>query len=584
MRLLTYRGDGELTITADLVDEDTIPPYAILSHMWGADAEEVSFEDLASNTGKAKLGYEKIRFCGAQAQHDGLRYFWIDTCCINKANKAELSQAIQSMFRWYHNAAQCYVYLTDVAAFPLETDEEANVQLWESDFRKSKWFTRGWTLQELLAPSTVEFFGRDRSKLGDKTLLTQQVYEATGIPHSALQGTPLSQFSIKDRLRWSEHRQTTRPEDKAYSLLGVVDVDLAPCYGEGAEGAFRRLYDEIRKVERCIKDICSTDSRDDKKRIEDTKGGLLKDSYRWIFDNASFQQWHNDSQSRLLWIKGDPGKGKTMLLCGIINELQKSTVKTALVSYFFCQATDSRINSATAVLRGLLYLLLSQQPSLISHVRKRYDHVGKALFEDANAWIALTEIFANVLQDLSLTTSYLIIDALDECITDLPKLLDFVVKQSSASFRVRWVVSSRNWPDIEKRLEDAGHKVRLSLELNEDSVSKAVQIFIEQKVSQLALRNKYDNKIRDAVFKHLASNADNTFLWVALVCQNLEATAKRNVLRKLNLFPSGLDSLYKRMMQQISKSDDAGLCKQILALIALMYRPVTLEELAALLE
>ncbi|KAF1936956.1 HET-domain-containing protein [Clathrospora elynae] len=584
MHLLKYGEDGELTIAK--FNEDTIPSYAILSHRWGAEAQEVTFDDIARTIGKDKSGYEKIQFCGEQARQDGLQYFWIDTCCINKANKAEFSWAIQSMFRWYRNAARCYVYLSDVTASPQGTDEEASAPLWDSDFRKSEWFTRGWTLQELLAPGSVEFFTREWEKLGDKLSLIQQIYEITGIPRPALQGVSLSQFSINERLRWKEHRKTTCEEDGTYSLLGIFDVDLAPVYGEGAAGAFRRLMVEIEKRERCIKDIrrTCTDPRDDKKRIENTKGGLLKDSYRWILDNASFQQWHYDPQSRLLWIKGDPGKGKTMLLCGIIDELRRSIAKMDLVSYFFCQATDSRINSATAVLRGLLYLLVIQQPSLIFYVREKYDHAGKDLFEDANAWFALTEILAKMLRDPRLNATYLIIDALDECVTDLPKLLEFVAKQSSASSRVKWIVSSRNWPGIEEQLEQAGHKVRLSLELNADSVSAAVNIFIQQKVSKLAEQKKYDAPTHNAVLARLTSNANDTFLWVALVCQDLQATARRNVLKKLDLFPPGLDALYKRMMQQISESDDAELCKQMLALIALVYRPITLEELVALVK
>jgi len=129
MRLLKYGDDGKLSITADLANEDTIPPYAILSHTWGADAMEVTFQDLTNGTGKDKDGYKKIRFCQEQARQDGLEYFWIDTCCIDKSNMGELSQAIQSMFRWYRNAARCYVYLSDVSAFPLENDEEANPPL-----------------------------------------------------------------------------------------------------------------------------------------------------------------------------------------------------------------------------------------------------------------------------------------------------------------------------------------------------------------------------------------------------------------------------------------------------------------------
>jgi hypothetical protein len=117
-----------------------------LSHTWGADAEEVTFEDLTNGTGKDKPGYEKIHFCRQQAKQDGLEYFWVDTCCINKANYTELSQAINSMFRWYYNVAQCYIYLLDVSSPAFDTNEESNPQLWESDFQKSRWFTRGWTL------------------------------------------------------------------------------------------------------------------------------------------------------------------------------------------------------------------------------------------------------------------------------------------------------------------------------------------------------------------------------------------------------------------------------------------------------
>jgi hypothetical protein len=166
------------------------------------------------------------------------------------------------------------------------------------------------------------------------------------------------------------------------------------------------------------------------------------------------------------------------LLYGIINELKKSMAKSVLLSYFFCQATDSRINYATAVLRGLIYLLVNQQPSLISHIRTKYDQAGKTLFEDVNAWVALSEIFTNILQDPSLESTFLIVDALNECIADLPKLLDFIVQTLSASARIKWIVSSRNWPSIKKILDTVTQKVRLCLKLNKKSVSAAITTFI----------------------------------------------------------------------------------------------------------
>ncbi|KAL5375986.1 hypothetical protein DPSP01_010850, partial [Paraphaeosphaeria sporulosa] len=606
MRLLKYGEDGRITISS--FDDDALPRYAILSHTWGADADEVTFADLAKGNSKHKpgdiemsgykkmfgykkvlgykktTGYKKIRFCAEQAQQDGLQYFWVDTCCIDKSDKAELSLAIQSMFRWYQNATKCYVYLSDVSTKKGIAGSFSTKFTWEPAFKSSRWFTRGWTLQELVAPSIVEFFSQEWEKLGDKTSLKSLIKRITGIPHEALEGAPLSQFSIDERLRWKEGRVTKREEDGAYSLQGILDVELAPVYGEGAAGAFRRLMDEIDGLKRCVQDLHSTDPRNDKQRIEDTKGGLLADSYRWVLDNTTFQQWQQDPHSRLLWVKGDPGKGKTMLLCGLINELQKSIPKSAHLSYFFYQATDARINSATAALRGLLHMLVTQKPSLASHIRKKYDFAGKALFEDANAWVVLEEIFGDLIQNPSLTMTYLIIDALDECVVDRTKLLEFVAKQSSASPRVKWIVSSRNWPDIEAQLERAGHKVKLSLELNAHSVAAAVDVFIQRKVDQLAQEKGYKAEVRLAVLQHLRLNANDTFLWVALVCQDLKTTPKWNVLNKLALFPPELDSLYKRMMDQISESDGAEICRQVLASTAILYRPIAVPELVALVE
>jgi hypothetical protein len=590
MHLLKYNEDGDLTITS--FDNSKPPPYAILSHTWAADNEEVTYADLNKGTGKAKPGYKKISFCGEQALQDNLHYFWVDTCCIDKNDKAEQSQAIRSMFRWYQNATKCYVYLSDVSLHKRKAGSMLARFTWEPAFRVSRWFTRGWTLQELLAPRTVEFFSKEWKTLGDKRGLKSLISQITSIPLQVLDGAPLSQYSVNERLYWKGDRETKLEEDMAYSLSGICNVDIAPVYGEGKEEAFKRLHYEIRKQEerlreqdKCLGDLCITDPRDDKKRIEETKGGLLADSYRWILDNIAYQEWQQDSQNRMLWVKGNPGKGKTMLLCGIINELHKSMHKTALLSYFFCQATDRRLNSATAVLRGLLYMLVKQQPSLLSHIRKKHDNASRTLFEDANAWFALTEIFVGVLQDPSLGTAYLIIDALDECVTgDLPKLLSFIAEQSSASLRVKWIVSSRNWPTIEEQLERAEHKTTLSLELNAEAVAAAVAVFIERKVDRLAQEKQYRVVIQHAVLNHLKSNANDTFLWVALVCQELERTEKWNVLKKLDSLPPGLDALYRRMMEQIRDSESDEICLQVLASTAVLYRPVTIAELVALVE
>lgn len=162
---------GHIKLTKDL-PFDKAPSYAILSHTWGPDEEEVTLQDIMEGNAQDKLGYEKIKFCATQAQRDGLRYFWVDSCCIDKRNSTELSEAIISMFKWYQAANRCYVYLSDVSA--------SDPELWKpygwNQFRESKWFTRGWTLQELLAPSSVEFFARRGRRLGDKKSLSQEIH------------------------------------------------------------------------------------------------------------------------------------------------------------------------------------------------------------------------------------------------------------------------------------------------------------------------------------------------------------------------------------------------------------------------
>ena len=206
MRLLKLTGPGTFNLIE--VAGSSIPRYGILSHTW-EDEQEVSFEDLIKGVGQCKAGYEKIRFCGEQATRDNLQYFWVDTCCIDKSNNTELTEAINSMFRWYRNAAKCYVYLADVSAPGHNIDAQAYQSAWEVDFRKSRWFTRGWTLQELIAPMSVEFFSKQHQRLGDKKSLEKQIHEITGIPTQALQGNPFSDFSVAERIAWAAKRQTT---------------------------------------------------------------------------------------------------------------------------------------------------------------------------------------------------------------------------------------------------------------------------------------------------------------------------------------------------------------------------------------
>ncbi|RWA10086.1 hypothetical protein EKO27_g5017 [Xylaria grammica] len=243
MRLLWAEADGNFRL-AEFSDEK-IPPYAILSHTWGADDEEVSFRDIVDGRGKNKPGYKKIRFCAQQARKDGLKFFWVDSCCIDKSSSTELSEAINSMFRWYQRATKCYAYLSDISIPKPAINGPSSSRARKQSIKSSKWFERSWTLQELLAPTSVEFFTREWEPLGNKRTLEKEIHDRTKIPIRALRGMSLSHFGVNERLSWARGRQAKREEDKAYSLLGIFDVHMPLIYGEGWEHAYARLRKEI---------------------------------------------------------------------------------------------------------------------------------------------------------------------------------------------------------------------------------------------------------------------------------------------------------------------------------------------------
>jgi hypothetical protein len=257
MRLLETTDGRTYRLTEDFRHQSQVPAYAILSHTWEED-QEVTFDDINKDTKSKymklrsslrlrprseKRGYKKLRFCAQQAKRDGLQFFWVDTCCIDKSNSSELQRAINSMFQWYQNAAKCYLYLSDVSTAGAK--RKSWLSALQEAFMGSRWFTRGWTLQELLAPKEVEFFSKEGTCVGSRFELKQLIHVITNIPPRALSGAPLKEFGVDERLSWAVGRQTTRIEDEVYSLLGIFNVQLPFIYEEGYDKALRRLLDEI---------------------------------------------------------------------------------------------------------------------------------------------------------------------------------------------------------------------------------------------------------------------------------------------------------------------------------------------------
>ncbi|UNI14942.1 hypothetical protein JDV02_001519 [Purpureocillium takamizusanense] len=264
MRLL-----NATTFELALFSDDQIPPYAILSHTWAE--EEASFESLSgvgaaaaagvASRARQPRGWAKITQSCAAARALGLDYIWVDTCCIDKGSSAELSEAINSMFRWYRQASVCIAYLADVFGVDVDgvADGEDTTRRGGSGggrgvcFKRSRWFTRGWTLQELIAPCEVLFYGADWASLGTRASLRKLIKEATGIPEQLLaaarggDAAAVDAFSVAQRMSWAAARVTTRPEDVAYCLLGLFDINMPLLYGEGPAKAFKRLQEEIIK-------------------------------------------------------------------------------------------------------------------------------------------------------------------------------------------------------------------------------------------------------------------------------------------------------------------------------------------------
>lgn len=247
------------------------PPYGILSHTWGY--EEVSYHDLRhglTETVQYKYGWRKIDHCCRQAQKDSLEFVWVDTCCIDKSSSAELQEAINSMFHWYEMSTECYVFLGDFerpSGYSTSTGDDSQVQSADAapsrlpgtaetslpGFKNARWFRRGWTLQELLAPESVRFFDSQWREFGDKVSLRVQLAEITRISEEILLATvmgarqAMSGVSVAQRMSWASSRVTTRIEDTAYCLLGIFDVNMPLIYGEGPK-AFQRLQEEIMKI------------------------------------------------------------------------------------------------------------------------------------------------------------------------------------------------------------------------------------------------------------------------------------------------------------------------------------------------
>jgi hypothetical protein len=496
MRLLRLQ-DNNVSLT----DYSGKPPrYAILSHTWGADDEEVSFRDILDGTGSNKEGYRKLIFCGQQAARHGLEYYWVDTCCIDKSSSAELTEAINSMFRWYQDSERCYVYLSDVS-----TDADSDLMRWKPDFRKSRWFTRGWTLQELIAPKSVEFYSQEGYLLGNKLFLKQSLCEVTGIAFEALDGTALDHFSVEDRLSWAAKRTTKREEDAAYSLLGLFDIHMPMIYGEGRQKAFRRLLREIDDAKDAAPSkACNADERSKLAKAHEWLSAAEPSSnYQqalklrqhntglWLLKSGQYQAWKTDPAS-FLWIHGIPGSGKTILSSTILEEVLRpcSDIQEKAVLYFYFDFNDSQKQDAESMLRSLISQLLRRSTTFPSSLDSLF-----LLHENGRQQPSSDELLKSLRQLIQGSAqTYVVLDALDEC-SQRSELMEILTRMGGWQLQnSHVVVTSRRERDIEAVMHKISSR-RNHICLESEVIDEDIRQYVRQRLSDDTVLNKWGKDI-----------------------------------------------------------------------------------------
>jgi hypothetical protein len=340
--------------------------------------------------------------------------------------------------------------------------------------------------------------------------------------------------------------------------------------------------------QQCLQALLVTDPRVEKTRISLSKDALLDGSCTWVLGDPAFVDWWNKDDIRILWIHGDPGKGKTMMAMALVEEIStrlqppvvkgvvgKDIAEKGILAYFFCQGTIDGLNDAISVLRGLIYVLVEERRDLLYHVTKIYNNEGSHLFEGSYGLCALWKLLLDIIRDPLVPQVYLMIDALDECSAYQVELLRLLTEGDGASCsKVKWLITSRNEPQIQEMLDENDRIRHVSLESYSQYVSDAVRAFINFKIQKL---KKYNDSLRETVRAYLHDNANGTFLWVALVCQRLEKTPVRKTLSALKEFPPGLEPLYGRMFGQIWHMEDqenVEYCRKILCAAILAYRPL----------
>jgi hypothetical protein len=536
MRLLRY-SDGFQFSDHD----DNPPPYAILSHTWSENNDdEVMYQDVLHGTTK---DLTKLNFCREQAAAAKLEYFWIDTCCIDKRNEAEVAYAIRSMYRWYNEAALCVVYLSDMSIRKRKVTH-SDIAGWQNSLKRCRWFARGWTLQEMIASKNMEFFARD-GHLGSKEALLPYLYDVTGIDLQA------SMPGHRIRLGWVANRVTKRPEDKAYCMMGICGVTLSPQYGEGEHEARRRLeaaivqrYGSIalengalepvsRDHHQTILDLLRFDAMESRRM---TIPAAMQKTCKWILAHPVCVMWLK-AEGRFFWIKGKPGAGKSVMVKFLDEHIKKTTKHIVRLSFYFTARGEQLEKTFEGMYRSLLVQLLDAVPKL-HHI------VDKMKHSQAHDTLQLQSALADGINELDVPV-YFFIDAVDECQDkDVRNMIDFFENLQDGSAKVFVCFASRHYPIYEI-------PTRLQLVLEQSGEHTAD---LERYVQTNLRLGGATPKQRDEITTQIISKASGVFLWVVLAVKILQKEVSGGRLHavqaRLNEIPPGLTELFQDILRR----------------------------------
>lgn len=617
MRLIRCLENGQLGLTKNYDEEELLSiSYAVLSHTWSENnLDEITYKDFSTTELndlelEKPIGYAKLRFCADRIAEDQLEYFWIDTCCINRGSSEELQESITSMFTWYRNATKCYVFLTDVSITREISSRASNrlsIHSWEPAFRRSRWFTRGWTLQELLAPQCVEFYSKDGFRLGDKSSLEHCIYEITGISHRALRGVDLSTFSYDERLKWFTGRQTRRTEDIAYCRLGIFNVSMIHNYGEGADHAMDRLREQIRRRQtegdRRDRELevlplvpeATLDLRDPIHQpgcLPHTRKELLERLNEWVTGN---------DDRHLCWLSGIAGTGKSTIARTVASTHNDSG---RLGACFFFSGRSGHLSNAKRFVTTIARQLADSVPRTKRHICEAVSANENILDQPLREqW---SRLIINPLSELAKErvrpfTLLMVIDALDECdderdVRDILRVLG--TTRPLTNVRLRILLSSRSEismpSDATWMAESKCHIITLHEE-PPMQVNRDIQLFFDSRFHAIRETRGLPQSWPDEATVHaLVESSCGLFIWASTACRFIEEETQRPEDRisilvdrnesLVNLRPS-LDQIYDTVLQNFMPKHESDLhsLRNALGYIVVLRTALSIEALAALL-